>query len=187
MGKLCGGFPLVLAISLNAVALLLANPTLSEAKKVRVATKGLVIAALILSFYGCRFQTVRHNPVKAALGANQFLKALYFEENCAAALGLSDELLRRSVTVANLKKMVEEIKQERGSLRRLTADSYLMTQGQTMELFYVGKYEKGVLYHRLVLVGDASSGYRVSGVWFQPDPYVENRLRRKFDVDIFVD
>jgi len=153
---------------------------------VRGVKAGLVFASVILSFSACTFQRVAHSPVKAAFNANQFLKTLYFDENCGAALELSDEQLRRSVTVENLKKLVDEIKQERGGLRSLTADSYLMTQGRTMELFYIGKYEKGVLYHRLVLMGDSSSGYRVSGVWFQPDPYPENRLRRKFDADIFV-
>lgn len=50
----------------------------------------------------------------------------------------------------------------------------------------MGEYKKGVLYHRLVLMGDASSGYRVSSVWFKSDPYPENPLRLKFDGDIFV-
>ena len=125
--------------------------------------------------------------MKAALDTNQFLKALYVEEDCAAALTLSDEQFSRSLTAENLKKMVDGIKQERGELRSLTADSYLMTQGQSMELFYIGIYEKGVLYHRLVLKGDASSGYKVTGVWFQRDPYPAQSLRRKFDVDVFIE
>lgn len=153
----------------------------------RSATQSfIIIVSLLLSLSACRFQSVRHSPVKAAFDANQFLKSLYFDEDCPGALRLADEQLRRSVTADDLKKMVDGMKQERGALKTLRADSYLMTQGETMELFYTGKYEKGVLHHRLVLVGDASSGYRVSGVWFQPDPYPENPLRRKFDVDIFV-
>lgn len=153
----------------------------------RNATQSLIIIAFILLISACHFQSVRHNPVKATVDANQFLKALYFDEDGTAALRLADDGLRQAVTGDNLKKMVDEVKQQRGVLKRLRADSYLMTQGQTMELFYIGEYEKGVLYHRLVLIGDASSGYRVSGVWFKPEPYPENPLRRKFDGDIFVD
>lgn len=155
--------------------------------EVKSITQNLIIVSLLLSFSVCRFQTVRHSPVKAAFDTNHFLKALYFNKDYPTALGLADEQLRRSVTANNLKKMVDEMNQEHGTLKRLTADSYLMAQGETMELFYTGEYEKDTLYHRLVLVGDASSGYRVSGVWFRPDPYPENPLRRKFDVDIFVD
>lgn len=147
----------------------------------------IIIVSLILALSACHFQSVRHNPVKAAFDANQFLKALYFDEDWAGALRLADDLLRQSVTGDNLEKMVDEVRQERGALKTLRADSYLMTQGRTMELFYIGEYEKGVLYHRLVLMGDSSSGYRVSGVWFQAEPYPENTLRRKFDGDIFVD
>ena len=153
----------------------------------RDATQSFIIVALILLLSACHFQSVTHSPLQATADANQFLKALYFDEDWAGALRLADEGLRHSVTGDNLKKMVDEVKQQRGVLKRLKADSYLMTQGKTMELFYIGEYEKGVLYHRLVLIGDASSGYRVSGVWFKPEPYPESPLRRKFDGDIFID
>jgi hypothetical protein len=146
----------------------------------------LIIVSLVFVFSGCRIQTVKHSPVRAAIDTNQFLRAFYFDEDYAKALELADGQLRQSATSDDLKKMAEGIKQERGALKTLRADSYLMTQGETMELFYTGEYEKGVLHHRLVLVGDASSGYRVSGVWFQADPYPENPLRRKFEGEIFV-
>lgn len=151
----------------------------------RGATQSIIVS-LILSLSACHVQSVRHSPIKAAFDANQFLKSLYFDEDCPGALRLADEQLRRSVTPDDLKKMVDGMKQKRGALKTLRAESYLMTQGETMELFYRGEYEKGVVYHRLVLKGDASSGYRVSGVWFQPEPYPENPLRRKFDGEIFV-
>lgn len=53
-----------------------------------------------------------------------------------------------------------------------------------MELFYTGVYERGTLYHRLVLQGEATSGYRVSGLWYILDPYPEQTLRRKFETNI---
>ena len=149
-------------------------------------TQCLIVVSFTLSILACQFQTIRHSSLKAALDTNQFLKALYFDEDFAEALRLAGEQLRQSVTADTLKKMVDEIGRERGRLKNLRADSYLMTQGQSMELFYIGEYETGVLYHRLVLIGDASSGYKVTGVWFQPDPYPTNSLRRKFDADIFV-
>ena len=149
----------------------------------RNATRGFIILSLSLALSACRFQSVRHSQFKAATDANQFLKALYVDEDCARALQLA---AIRSVTAEDLKKMVDQIKQERGSLKKLRADSYLMTPGQTMELFYIGEYEKGALYHRLVLIGD-SSGYKVTGVWFKSDPYPEHSLRRKFDGGILVE
>jgi len=152
----------------------------------RAAIRSFIIASLILCLSACHFQSVRHSPVKAAVGANQFLKSLYFDEDYSGALRLADKRLRQSTTASDLKKMVDGTKQELGALKTLRADSYLMTQGETMELFYTGEYEKGVLHHRLVLQGDASTGYRVSGVWFQVNAYQENRLRRRFDDEILV-
>ncbi len=148
-------------------------------------------ATLVLVFLtpgpsACRVQTVRHSPIRAAADANELLKALYYDEDYVKALQFGDEQLRRVATVEDLKQMVQRMKQERGKLRRLWGDSYLMTSGPSIELFYVGDYEQGISYHRLVLVGDASSGYRVSGIWFQHEPYPQQSLRRKFDVDIVV-
>ena len=151
----------------------------------RSVTQSLtILVSLLLSLSACHLQTVRHDPTKAALDTNQFLKALYFDDDSTGALRLADEQLRRSVTADDLKKMVDKIKQERGALKTLRADSYLMVQGEGMELFYTGEYEKGVLYHRLVVLGDASAGYRVTAVWFKAEPYPENELRRMFVIDI---
>lgn len=146
----------------------------------------LILFLLTFGLFACRFQAVQHSPVRAASDANKFLKALYYDEDYVKALELADEQLRSAATVENLKQIVEQIKQKRGNLRQLWGDSYLMTPGATIELFYVGDYDQGISYHRVVLVGDASSGYRVSGIWFQDEPYPQQSRRRKFDVDVLV-
>ena len=150
----------------------------------RTASLCSVIALVALGVSGCRFQAVSHSASKAALDTNQFLKALYSDEDYAQALNLAAEPLRQSASADDLRQLVEKAREVRGALKRLKADSYLMTQGQSMELFYIGEYERGVLYHRLVLTGDASSAYKVAGVWFQPDPYPASPLRHKFDTEI---
>ncbi len=138
----------------------------------------------LLSLSGCQLQTVTHNPDRAASDANRFLKVLYLEQNYVAAIEVADIQLRQSVTAVDLQHLVQGIREKRGELKVLKADSYLMTPGRTMELFYTGIYERGTLYHRIVLQGEATSGYRVSGVWYQFDPYPEQTLRRKFETDI---
>lgn len=151
----------------------------------RAAGLFLIIALVAIADCACRLQKVDHSPSKAALDANQFLKALYADEDYVKALNLSADPVRQAASADDLKKMVEKITQEHGTLKSLKADSYLMTPGQSMELFYIGEYEKGFLFHRLVLTGDASSEYKVKGVWFQPDPYPSNPLRRRFENEIF--
>jgi len=148
--------------------------------------QALTLTLSLLVLTGCRYETVTHEPVRAASDTNRFLKALYFEEDYPKALDLADVQLRQSTNADDLKRLVEGIQQQHGKLKTLRADSYLMTPGSTMELFYIGEYEKGILYHRLVLMGNASSGYRVSGVWYQPGAYAAQPLRRSFNQDIQV-
>lgn len=148
--------------------------------------KSLFLGFSILLLAGCHVQTVNHEPAQAATDTNRFLKALYVDKDYPKALALADTQLRQSTTANDLKQMAEGIREQRGELKTLKADSYLMTPGRTMELFYIGEYTKGTLYHRLVLIGDVSSGYRVSGVWYQTEPYPDQTLRRRFDQDILV-
>jgi hypothetical protein len=150
----------------------------------RTVRQSLITAALTIALSACSLQAVKHSPTKAAFDANKFLKALYSDEDYAKALELAAEEFRPYVTVENFKSLVEKTRQERGTVKSLKADSYVMMQGKSIELFYTGEYERGLLYHRLVLIGDSSSEYRVAGVWFSPDPYPPNQLRLKFDSEI---
>jgi hypothetical protein len=134
----------------------------------------------------CVSKAVRHDPHRAALDTNKFLKALYFDHDIGGALNLADEQLQKNASADRLARMIEENKQKWGELTTLKAESYLMTLDRTMELFYVGEHKNGVLYYRFVLVGDASTGYKVAGIWFQADPYPETQLRRKFNAPIVV-
>ena len=163
----------------------MARLTNSETYKPRRTAGGkTAISLILLCFSACHIQATKHDPEKAVLDTNQFLKAFYFEENPSEALKFCDEQIRTSGATDALTKMLSQIKRERGALKGLVADSYLMVQGPAMELFYVGTYENGVLYHRLVVVGNALDGYKISGVWFQHEPYPEGPLRRKFQVAI---
>lgn len=146
----------------------------------------LPVGLLLIFLSACQVQNVHHDPVAAVSDANRFLKALYLQRDYSKALELADVQLRQSSNADDLRPIVERIKGERGELKALKADSYLMTPGRTMELFYIGTYERGTLYHRLVLAGDVPSGYRVSGVWYSVDPYPEQPMRRSFNQDLFV-
>jgi hypothetical protein len=142
---------------------------------------------MILLLAGCRFEAVEHNPNKAISDAHLFLKALYVDEDYQKAFNFAHAELQQTAKPDDLRKVVARIKSQYGNLERLKADSYMQTPGSTMELFYVGTYDKGTLYHRVVLMGNVSSGYKVSGVWFKAEPYPEHTLRHKFNVDIYVE
>ncbi len=158
--------------------------TLVNPKSKRTGAAQMAISLILLCFPACYIQATKHDPVKAVLDTNQFLKALYLDENPSEALKFCDEQSGISGAIDAFTKMLAQIKAEGGHLKSLAADSYLMEPGPAMQLFYVGRYENGLLYHRLVVVGSASTGYKVTGVWFQHEPYPESSLRRKFDMEI---
>lgn len=151
--------------------------------RLAVARPGIVLG-IFLCLSACHLQAIKHDPYKAALDANRFMKALYFDENPTEALQYCDEQMRVPSTIDGFGKMINKTKDERGGLKRLAASSYVMEQGSAMQLFYVGTYEKGVLYHRITVDGNASDGYRVVGAWFQLEPYPQNQLRRNFEEEI---
>jgi len=153
----------------------MAHLNISETSKRRKTTGArTTILFISLCFSACYFQATKHDPLKAVLNADQFLKALYLDENPSEALKFCDAQSPIPGATDDLMKLISQIKTERGPLKTLTADSYLMMQGREMELFYIGRYENGVLYHRVAVVGDESAGYKVLGVWFQHEPYPEN-------------
>lgn len=142
-----------------------------------------IVLGILLCLSGCEYQAIKHDPHKAVLDANRFMKALYLDENPSEALQYCDERMRVPNATDNLTNMIKKTRQERGSLRKLSASSYVMEQGSAMQLLYVGTYEKGVLYHRIAVEGNAD-GYRVVGVWFQPEPYPQSELLHNFETEI---
>ena len=148
------------------------------------AARAIVICFIFLFSSACHYEAIKHDPKKAALDTNRFLKTLYFDENPSEALKFCDEQVGAAGGADALTRMINKTKQDRGQLRSLVADSYLMAPGSGIELYYVGTYEKGVLYHRLVVLGDVSAGYKVAGLWFKDDAYPQTELRLKFEPEI---
>src|SRR6185369_7869234 len=73
-----------------------------------------VVPFILLCFSACHFQAVKHDPGKAVLDTNQFLKALYIDENPSEALKFCGEEVRTAGGADALTKMLTKIKQERG-------------------------------------------------------------------------
>lgn len=141
----------------------------------------------IVLLSGCRLEYAKHDPMKAVSDANVFMKALYLDEHYQKAFEISHPELRRRGSPGDLLQIIERIKQQVGGLRRLKADSYFEGHDKTVEVFYIGTYERGVIYHRIVLTGDTSNGYKVSGVWLNTEPYPEIGSRYRFKNEIFVE
>lgn len=137
--------------------------------------------------FGCRREQVKHDPERALSNTKQFVKVLYCEKAVDTALALTDASLRQFATSADLQNILDKAVKEVGKTTKLTADSYLMAPGRNIEIFYVATGQKGVLYHRIVVTGDAASGYKVTGAWFQTQPYPSNTLRRRFHTELTIE
>jgi hypothetical protein len=148
----------------------------------KVVRMSVCLSLLLVLMNACHLEQIRHDPEMAVLAANTFLSVLYFNEDYDKAIQLADAQLRDNASINDLRNMVGMTKRERGRLQSLTADSYVINPGHNIGLFYIGHYAGGgILYHRLVLIGDATSGYRVAGVWFSRKPYPSTSSRHKFE------
>jgi len=96
--------------------------------------KTTLISLCALALCGCYFQSVRHNPAKAASDTNVFLKALYLDQNYQRAFNLGDDALRKAATADNLEQMAQTAEENAGRLEELKAESYRQTPGRTMEI-----------------------------------------------------
>jgi hypothetical protein len=159
--------------------------TASETSKSRrSANLAWIVPFMLLCFSACHFQADKHDPKKAVLDANKFLKALYIDENPSEALKFCTDQVRAAGGADALRRMLTQVNQDHGRVKTLAADSYFMEPGAGMTLFYVGTYDNGKLYYRLAVVGDASTGYRVNAIFFKPEPYPDREGRVKFDTEI---
>jgi len=139
----------------------------------------LCIAALFLLASGCYVAVVSHSQERALSDSNDFVSAFLVDRDAEHAWRLGDPELQRRTDVHSIQGVLETIDARVGRLREILPDSYIQTPGRTMEVLYVGTYERGLLYHRIVLAGD-KSGYRVTGFWFQAEPYPQESSRQPF-------
>jgi hypothetical protein len=142
--------------------------------------------ALLVSLPNCVVRPVRHEPGEALIISNKFLSALYYDGDYKRAFQYVDSHFKETASIDDLHTLVLRIKQERGNLQAIRTESYLIVPGSGMQLFYVGTYDRGMLYHRVAVSGDASSGYQIAGVWYSTDPYPRQSLRRDFEDQIVI-
>jgi hypothetical protein len=148
--------------------------------------RAVALMLIAVSLIGCTFKSVRHDHNVAVEAGNAFLSALYLQRNYSRALELADESFRKTVSLENLGQMVDMAEKNCGTRKEFKAESYQMAPNVMTEVYYVETCDRGVVYHRLVLVGDATNGYSVAGVWLNSSPYPQNSLRQKFEKDIVV-
>lgn len=146
-----------------------------------------VVLAVLCFLGGCTLRATTHNPVKEALAASIFLRTVYIDHDYVHAMQLAHDELQQSVGVDDLRQIAEEAQSKEGKVQTFTGESFLPTPGETIEVFFVGQHERQTLYHRLVLIGDESNGYKVSGVWFSTQPYAAHTERRRFSQPVLVE
>jgi len=151
----------------------------------RVEVKRIfVLFSALLVMLGCSFRATTHDPIKAASDGGEFLLSVYINHDYVGALRSSHNQLQQSAKADDLQRLVEQAQSKVGTLQKLTGESFVPVPGDAIEVFFVGRHERGILYNRLVLIGDSTNGYKVSGFWFSSQPYSKVREQKSFSTKI---
>lgn len=135
---------------------------------------------LILLFTSCTFFW-QHNPEKARNIAENFLNAIYIENNLSKAYQMCDEKMKKIFGIDFLENTSKKFKAKYISLERLVPEAYFFEFGdREITVFFSGLSEKGISYHRVILEYNNKKEYKVIGVFFLEKPFDGYRNLRKF-------
>jgi hypothetical protein len=153
-----------------------------------VSFPGLILLFLIITNCGCSVTTIYHDEELAIAEANSFIKTYYLEEAPDKAFQMLDFEVRKTLTIGNLKDVLLTLVAKVGKAKRFTFDSFEPMPGQkAMTLYYECEHEKGKTFHKLVLLGDVSSGYAVGGTFFKLVPYPKNKLNKTLEKEYIIE
>jgi hypothetical protein len=95
---------------------------------------------------------------------------------------------RKNLAIGDLKNVLATFVSNVGKAKRFTFDSFEPMPGQkAITLYYECENEKGKTFHKLVLIGDVSSGYAVGGFFFKPVPYPRSNLSKTLEKEYIIE
>ncbi|MCX8093945.1 MAG: hypothetical protein N3E50_07275 [Candidatus Goldbacteria bacterium] len=140
--------------------------------------KKFIFVTLILFFSGCLW---KHDPEKARNIAEDFLNAVYIENDMSRAYQMCDEKMKKIFGDNFLENTLKKFKERYIVLERLVADAYFYESGDRyITVFFSGLSEKGVSYHKVILEYDKKGEYKVISTFFLEKPFDGYRNLRKF-------
>lgn len=135
---------------------------------------------LVLLFIGCKLLW-QHNPEKARNTAENFLNAIYVENNLSKAYQMCDEKMIKIFGADFLENTSKKFKKNYITLERLVAEAYFFESGdRTITIFFSGLSEKSISYHKVLLEYNNKGEYVVISTFFSDKPFDGYRNLRKF-------
>lgn len=145
------------------------------------------ILGVLAVLAGCGSNAIRHDPGLAVAEANKLLRTLYFDEDYTRAYDELDPGHKVHYEPDHLRQTVDQMRDLFGNIEELQAYSYeLISTERSITLYYKGTNQRGASYHRVVLVGDADSGYKVTGVFLASQQYPGPKLHLKSPKDALI-
>ncbi len=140
--------------------------------------KKILFLFLVLFFSGCLWQ---HNPEKAKKTADDFLNALYIENNSDKAYQMCDEKMKKIFGIDFLETTLKKFKERYIAVERFVPEAYFYEAGDRyIAVFFSGLSEKGISYHKIILEYDKKGQYKVISTFFLEKPFDGYRNLRKF-------
>ena len=138
----------------------------------------LIVTALLLA--GCgNFYVPSVEKARETAGA--FMTRYYVDMEFDSALELASDSFRQRVNSGTMVKDMSAFYKKYGRMQGFSAESYIVeSKTKLCAIYYRSICEKKFIYNKIVLSGDAKSGYRVEAAFASELPFKEYQEQKKF-------
>lgn len=138
--------------------------------------RSLVVAIVLGCLPSC-INVIAHDEQAAAKAATQFAQAAFVDRSDSEARGLITPSLAQQVTGDKLPEMIAKMHPKMFPTQVAATEFEPLLGQRGMLIFLKGTGDGEEFYYRLVMEGDSSSGYRVSGLFRGSGPYPASARR----------
>ena len=142
-----------------------------------VMFKNVIHISLILLFIGCSVNLIVHDETIAAKKAEEFGEVVFVRGETEEGYGLLASQVRRSVPLQDFEDIIRQMHPKTAPTFIKATEYEKMPEQRAMTIYLFGKRESEEFHYRLVMLGTATSDYRVGGFFRGSGPYPTHKLR----------
>ena len=136
------------------------------------------MALVVIATLAACGRMINHDEHAAAREAEEFGRLAFVAKDFASAYQHLTAQARSSSSLAEVSTLIDQMHKD-GYPESIRATQFEPMPGQaSMLIFLIGENGSSKFYYRFALVGTASEGYHVGGLWRGSGPYPTSPTRR---------
>jgi signal recognition particle receptor subunit beta len=144
--------------------------------------KTILTVVIIALSSACTFNASKQNPEKAAASAVEFAKVAFIDRNVDKAYSLLDPEFQAIAPKEKLNEALAVVNAPT-TPTTVTATEFEPVAGQDgMMIYLIGENGSEKFYYRLGMKGTEEKGYKVAGIFRNPEQYPPSELKQPLAV-----